>query len=62
VSLADLIRFKLRSGLDRPQRAQDLANVVGLIQRVPLTRSFAARLPREQRAPFRKLVDAVSSG
>jgi hypothetical protein len=62
VSLADLIRFKLRSGLDRPQRAQDLADVVGLIQRVPLTRSFAARLPREQRAPFRKLVDAVSSG
>ncbi|HVS16610.1 MAG TPA: hypothetical protein VMV46_22070 [Thermoanaerobaculia bacterium] len=62
VSLPDLVRFKLHSGLDRPQRAQDLADVVELIRRVPLGRSFAARLPREQRAPFRELVDAVRDG
>jgi hypothetical protein len=62
VSLPDLIRFKLRSGLDRPQRAQDLADVVELIKRVPLSKAFAARLPRAQRAPFKQLVDAIETG
>ncbi|HVS63709.1 MAG TPA: hypothetical protein VMT85_09455 [Thermoanaerobaculia bacterium] len=61
VGLADLVRFTLHSGLDRPDRAQDLADVVELIRRVPLTKRFAAQLPSEQRAPFRKLVDAVES-
>ncbi len=59
VGLADLIRFKLHSGLGRPERSQDIADVVELIRRVPLEKSFAGRLPREQRAPFKKLVDAV---
>jgi len=59
VSLADLVRFKLRSGLDRPERSQDIADVVELIRRVPLDKRFAARLPKEQRDPFEKLVDAV---
>jgi len=62
VSLADLIRFKLHSGLDRPERAQDLADVVELIRRVPLDSRFAACLPREQRGAFRKLVAAVRGG
>jgi hypothetical protein len=59
VSLADLIRFKLKSGLRRPERAQDIADVVALIRNVPLDKRFAARLPREQRNGFKKLVDAV---
>lgn len=59
VSLADLIRFKLHSGLDRPERSQDIADVVELIRRVPLDKTFARQLPKEQRAPFKKLVDAV---
>ncbi len=61
VSLPDLIRFKLRSGLDRPARSQDIADVVELIRRVPLDTRFAARLPKEQRPAFKKLVDAVKS-
>jgi hypothetical protein len=59
VGLADLVRFKLKSGLHRPERAQDIADVVALIRLVPLDKRFAARLPTSLRAPFKKLVDAV---
>lgn len=61
VGLADLVRFKLHSGLDRVDRARDLADVVELIRVVPLDKRFAARLPKSQRAAFKKLVDAVRS-
>ncbi|MBI4878555.1 MAG: hypothetical protein HY812_02705 [Planctomycetes bacterium] len=59
VSLRDLVRQKLRTGLDRPDRAQDLADVVELIRHVPLDKRFASRLPKTLRVPFKKLVDAV---
>lgn len=59
VSLADLIRFKLQSGLDRVERSRDLADAVELIRRVPLDKSFAAKLPQDLRRPFKDLVDAV---
>lgn len=59
VGLADLIRFKLKSGLGRPDRAQDIADVLALIRVVPLDKRFAARLPVAMRAGFKKLVDAV---
>jgi hypothetical protein len=59
VSLVDLVRMKLATGLDRVERAKDLADVVELIRRVPLDNAFAARLPREQRVAFRKLCRAV---
>lgn len=59
VGLADLVRMKLTSGLSSLRRAQDIADVVGLVRCVPLDKRFAARLPRELRAAFKKLVDAV---
>jgi len=59
VSLADLVRTKLRAGLDDLNRARDVADVVELIRHVPLDKRFAARLPKEQRAAFEKLVEAV---
>ena len=59
VGLADLIRFKLESGLNRPARAQDVADVVALIREVPLDKRFAPRLPPSMRAAFKKLVDSV---
>jgi len=59
VGLADLIRFKLRSGLRRPERAQDVADVIALIRTARLDKRFAARLPAPLRAGFKKLVDAV---
>ncbi len=59
VSLPDLVKFKLRSGLQSTNRAKDLADVVELIRNVPLDKRFATRLPKNQRAPFKKLVDAV---
>lgn len=59
ISLADLIRFKLRSGIGNIARSQDLADVVALIRAAGLDKSFAARLPSELRADYRKLVEAV---
>lgn len=60
VSLADLIRFKLRAGLAEFGRAKDLADVEELIRRVPLDKSFAVKLPTELRADFKRLVDRVA--
>lgn len=59
VGLADLVRFKLKSGLGRPERAQDIADVLALIRLVPLDKRFATRLPAPLRKGFKKLVDAV---
>lgn len=60
VGLADLIRFKLRSGLRSAARAKDLADVVELIRRVPLDKAFAGKLPTELREDYKRLVDAVA--
>jgi hypothetical protein len=59
VSLADLIAMKLRSGLSNTTRAQDLADVIGLIRRRDLEGGFASQLPKELRPEFRKLVRAI---
>jgi hypothetical protein len=60
VALADLIRFKLRTGTRSVARSKDLADVVELIRRVPLDKSFAGRLPPDLRSDFKRLVDAVA--
>jgi hypothetical protein len=59
VSLADLIAMKLRSGLAKLTRAQDLADVIGLIRTWNLKGGFSSRLPADLRPEFRKLVRAV---
>ncbi len=59
VALDALIEMKLRSGLRSPVRAQDLADVVGLIRARGLSKRFAARLSRDLRGDFRRLVEAV---
>ncbi len=59
VGLADLIAMELRSGMDNLARAQDIADVVGLIRERELTGQFAAGLDRALRGEFRKLVRAV---
>lgn len=61
VSLADLVRFKLRSGTRSVARSKDLADVVELIRRVPLDKSFAGKLPAELRADYKRLVEAVEA-
>lgn len=61
ISLPDLIAFKLRAGLSSIARAKDLADVVELIRAAPLNKAFAARLPKELRPEFRKLVNAVQA-
>jgi hypothetical protein len=59
VSLADLIAMKLRSGTENVLRAQDLADVIGLIRQNHLTGEFARELDKSLRPAFRKLVKAI---
>jgi hypothetical protein len=59
VTLADLINIKLRSGSTNLLRAQDLADVIGLIRHHQLTGSFAQHLDKSLRLTFRKLARMV---
>lgn len=59
ISLADLIRAKLTVGLEHIRRSKDIAHVLDLIERVPLKKDFAAKLPKHLRTPFKELVDQV---
>ncbi len=59
ISLADLVRAKLVSGLESPRRAKDIADVLELIRVVPLKKDFAAKLPTKLRSAFKQLVDDV---
>ncbi len=59
ISLADLVRAKLTVGLTEVKRSKDIAHVVDLIERVPLYKDFAAKLPKQLRAPFKALVEQV---
>ena len=59
VALHELINMKLVSGLNDPLRAQDLADVIGLIRHHRLSPTFAAKLEKSVRPEFRKLVRAI---
>src|SRR5262245_61074696 len=54
-SLADLVEMKLRTGSTNLLRAQDLADVIGLIRHHQLTSAFARHLDKALRPAFRKL-------
>jgi hypothetical protein len=60
-SLANLITMKLRSGLAKLARAQDLADVIALIRVHGLADEFASKIPRDLRPEFCKLVEAVET-
>lgn len=62
LSLPDLIDMKLHSGLNNLLRAQDLADVIGLIRHHKLTSNFARQLDKPLRRDFRKLAAAVAKG
>lgn len=59
VTLADLIGMKLRSGSTNLLRAQDLADVIGLIRYHRLSSSFARHLDTPLRPAFRRLVRMI---
>lgn len=59
VSLKDLIAIKLRTGLENAGRAKDIADVQELIRLVPLDKTFAAKLPKDLRQDYKRMVDAV---
>ncbi len=59
VPLNDLIEMKLRSGMKHLLRAQDLADVIGLIRHQRLTGEFARSIEKTLRPAFRKLVREV---
>lgn len=60
VSLADLINMKLRSGSRSVLRAQDLADVIGLMRHHQLTGEFTPRIDKDLRPEFRRLLDALA--
>jgi predicted nucleotidyltransferase component of viral defense system len=62
VSLKDLIAIKLRCGLGNLNGSKDVGDVVELIRVVPLDKRFAARLPRDLRSDYKRIVDAVRAG
>ena len=59
VSLVDLINIKLRSGSENLLRAQDLADVIGLIRHHRLTNDFAKHIEKFLPSAFRKLVRMI---
>lgn len=59
VGLADLVEMKLASGTKNMLRAQDLADVIGLIRHHRLTREFAEHLEDSLRPALRKVVTAI---
>jgi hypothetical protein len=59
VTLADLIDMKLRSGSTDLLRAQDLADVIGLIRHHRLPSGFARHLGKPLRPAFRQLVRMI---
>lgn len=59
-NLHDLISMKLRSGTANLTRANDIADVIGLIRANHLTSSFAAKLDLRVRGNFRVLARAVA--
>lgn len=59
VTLADLIGMKLQSGSENLLRAQDLADVIGLIRHHRLTSGYARHLNKSLRPAFRKLVRLI---
>jgi hypothetical protein len=62
VSLKDLVAIKLRTGLNNYGRTKDIADVEALIGLIPLDKRFAGKLPRDLRADFKRIVDAVRAG
>ena len=59
VTLADLINMKLRSGSTNLLRAQDLADVIGLIRQHQLPSGFARHLDKALRPTFRRLARQI---
>lgn len=59
VSLVDLIAMKLRSGSADPLRAQDLADVIGLVRHHALTGEFARRLDKSLRRSYRRIARLI---
>ena len=51
--------MKLESGSKNVLRAQDLADVIGLIRQNELTSEFARHLDKSLRSAYRKLVKAI---
>lgn len=54
-----MINMKLRSGSENMLRAQDLADVIGLIRHHRLSGEFARHLDKNLRPAFRKLIRMI---
>ena len=59
VTLGDLLSMKLASGTASLTRAQDLADVVRLVQEIGLDKSYTPRIAGPYRDAFRRVVDSL---
>ena len=60
VDLPGLVTMKLELGTTDPLRAQDIADVIGLIRANQLTGEFTAKIAKSVRSEFRKLAKAIA--
>ena len=60
VTLAELITMKLSTGTAFVHRAQDLADVIRLIDEIPLDKKFTPKVDKAYRAEFEKLIDDLN--
>ncbi|MEM1211346.1 MAG: hypothetical protein AAGI68_03515 [Planctomycetota bacterium] len=59
ITLGDLVTMKLSTGTKFVHRAQDLADVVRLIESVPLDKAFVSRIAKPYRHEFKALLDRL---
>ena len=60
VTLGELVSMKLSVGTKFVHRSQDLADVVRLIESIPLDKAFVAQVAKPWRKDFKKLVDRLA--
>jgi hypothetical protein len=59
VTLGELVTMKLSTGTEFVHRAQDLADVIRLIEVIPLDKSFTPSIAKPYRAEFKTLMDRL---
>ncbi|MEM9915973.1 MAG: hypothetical protein AAF911_13525 [Planctomycetota bacterium] len=57
LTLGELVTMKLSTGTEFVHRAQDLADVIRLIEAIPLDKSFVTQIDTAYRSAFKKLID-----
>lgn len=60
ITLGELVTMKLSTGTKFVHRAQDLADVIRLIDAIPLDKDFVVQIDKAYRAEFKTLIDSIN--